>query len=517
MPEQEYLRVYGKNREQMVKETQTELRSAMKKKDKALAKALFEKLKKVYIGDDIFWANEVGTNIFVATIMGLFCIILLVTMVLSEVGVYKFNNDVLVPTINIINAFLFLGMILCFVFKGEKHWIKYMMMVMLCIVIGALVSFLGYRAVISLSIPVVISSKYLSEAFTKFISVVSGICMFVGTLLSAFLGLSVDLNFVSLKSDVSLVFDSAIKNNIARDQIAMNDYITNLMLRGFLPNFLQFLLICYICCILAKWGHKTIIDQAETTKEFARVDTELNLAKDIQTNILPSIFPPFPDKPEVDIYATMNAAKEVGGDFYDFFLVDDNHLAIVVADVSDKGVPAALFMMIGKALIKSQTMLKKGPAEVLEIVNNQLCENNEVGLFITAWIGILDIRTGEIIASNAGHEYPAVATKDGYSFIKHKAGFVLAGVEDMTYEEYKIQLEPGDSIFLYTDGVTEATNEEEQLFGKDRVLEVLNRHIKDDQKELLHAVRAEIDAFVGKASQHDDITMIGLNYRGTEK
>lgn len=323
--------------------------------------------------------------------------------------------------------------------------------------------------------------------------------MLLATVFFAIYGVSVDQNFVVMGSDSAVV---------------TNEYIRNLLLRGFLPNILQFLLIAYICCVLAKWGHKTLIDQAEAAKKFARVDTELGIAKEIQTTILPCIFPPFPDRSEFDIYATMAAAKEVGGDFYDFFLVDDDHLAIVVADVSDKGIPAALFMMIGKALIKSQTMLKKGPGEVLEIVNNQLCENNEVGLFISAWLGILDIKTGKIIASNAGHEYPAVKTGNEYKFIKHKPGFVLAGVEGTKYEEYEIQLNPGDGIFLYTDGVTEATNEDKNMFGKDALLASLNGRVTESQAALLQDVRADIDAFVGKASQHDDITMVGLNYIG---
>lgn len=514
MPDKEYRQVYGKGRDQMIEETKAELRSALKTKDKALAKTIFEKLKKVYIGDDIFWANEVGSNIFVATVMGIFVIILIATIVLSELGVYTFNNDVLVPTMNVINAFLILGMILCFAFKGERHWIKYMMMVMLCIVVGALSTFLGFRSVIALSIPVIISSKYMSEAFTKVISVISAICMLAGTLLSAIWGISLDLNNVALNKGVSILFDTSIKYNISADMISRHDYVMNLLLRSFMPNFFQFLLIAYICCVLAKWGHKIIIDQDVASKEFARVDTELSLASNIQNSILPNIFPPFPDREEIDIFATMDAAKEVGGDFYDFFLIDEDHLALVIADVSDKGVPAALFMMIGKALIKSQAMLKKGPGEVLEAVNNQLCENNEVGLFISAWIGILNLKTGEIVASSAGHEYPAVLRKGAYTYEKQRAGLVLAGVEEMKYPEYTIKLEPGDSIFLYTDGVTEATNVDDELFGKDRVLVVLNKHQAEDQKTLLASVRADIDAFVGKASQHDDITMVGVRYRG---
>ncbi|MDO5146510.1 MAG: PP2C family protein-serine/threonine phosphatase [Eubacteriales bacterium] len=251
------------------------------------------------------------------------------------------------------------------------------------------------------------------------------------------------------------------------------------------------------------------------TAEKERISAELNVATQIQADMLPNIFPPFPSRTEIDIIASMEPAKEVGGDFYDFFLIDENHLALVIADVSGKGVPAALFMVISKTLLKNQALMGLSPKEILMSVNNQLCENNEADMFVTVWLGILDLNTGVLTASNAGHEYPAIC-RDGGSFelLKDKHGFVLAGMEDVPYQEYEIKLEPGDTLFVYTDGVAEATNHENELYGTDRMLAALNQDSKASPQRLLTVVREEIDAFVGSAEQFDDITMLSLRYHG---
>lgn len=259
-----------------------------------------------------------------------------------------------------------------------------------------------------------------------------------------------------------------------------------------------------------------ISEVAAVTAEKERIGAELNVATDIQSNMLPRIFPPFPEKKEFDIYATMNPAKEVGGDFYDFFLVDDDHLALVMADVSGKGVPAALFMVIAKTLIKNQAQSGSSPKEVLEIVNNQLCENNEADMFVTTWFGIYETSTQTMRAANAGHEFPAIRRKGGeFELYKDPHGLVLAYVEDFSYKEYEFKLAPGDTLFLYTDGVAEATNSSEELYGTDRMLSALNKSADNgaDSHQLLKDVRKDIDDFVKEASQFDDITMLALTIK----
>lgn len=260
-----------------------------------------------------------------------------------------------------------------------------------------------------------------------------------------------------------------------------------------------------------------IVNLTAITAEKERIGAELGVATQIQASMLPCIFPAFPGRPEFDIHATMQPAKEVGGDFYDFFLVDDDHLALVMADVSGKGVPAALFMVIAKTLLKNCVQSQASPKAVLEKVNEQLCENNEAELFVTVWLGVLEISTGKLTAANAGHEYPAIKRRDGeYELLHDKHGFVLAGMEGSRYKEYEVTLAPGDKLYLYTDGVAEATNGDNQLYGTDRMLAVLNRYKEVPAGVLLRAVKEDIDLFVGAAPQFDDITMLGLTINPKE-
>lgn len=253
---------------------------------------------------------------------------------------------------------------------------------------------------------------------------------------------------------------------------------------------------------------------ASITADRERIVTELNIAKHIQSSMLPCIFPAFPERKEFDIYATMNPAKEVGGDFYDFFMVDERHLAIVMADVSGKGVPAALFMVIGKTLIKDHTRPNVDLGDVFTEVNDLLCESNSEGLFITAFEGVLDLQTGEFRYVNAGHEVPFICKKgDVYKAHKIKAGFVLAGMEGMRYKAGNMILEPGDKLFQYTDGVTEATNEKQEFYGMNRLEVILNKNKDSSPNELLPLIKEDIDKFVKDAEQFDDITMLCLEYK----
>lgn len=250
---------------------------------------------------------------------------------------------------------------------------------------------------------------------------------------------------------------------------------------------------------------------AKVTAEKERISTELNVAKQIQEDMLPRIFPAFPERTEFDVYASMNPAKEVGGDFYDFFLIDKNHLALIIADVSGKGVPAALFMVISKTLLKNQALMKKEPKDILIEVNNQLCENNDAQMFVTVWLGIYEISTGKLIAANAGHEYPAIRRSDGnFELYKDKHGFVLAGMENVKYRQYELQMGAGDTLFVYTDGVAEATNSNNQLFGTDRMINALNKEPDSNPQRLICNISEDINKFVGKADQFDDITMLAI-------
>ena len=260
---------------------------------------------------------------------------------------------------------------------------------------------------------------------------------------------------------------------------------------------------------------KYIENLSAAISEKQRLGTELNIASQIQADSLPSIFPPFPARTEFDLYASMDPAKEVGGDFYDFFLIDDDHLALVIADVSGKGVPAALFMMVTKILINDRALMGGTPAEILTFVNNGICEHNKAEMFVTVWLGIFEISTGKLTFANAGHDDPACALNGGgFDIVKRKHGLVIGAMSDAKYTDAEITLSKGDKLFLYTDGVPEATNKDKRLFTIDNMLGALNG-VKDETPEnIIGGVRKKVDEFVGDAPQFDDITMLCFEYKG---
>ncbi len=266
--------------------------------------------------------------------------------------------------------------------------------------------------------------------------------------------------------------------------------------------------------IIADQRKKIELQQAESS----RLDAELNMANRIQSDMLPNIFPAFPERDEFDVFASMRPAKEVGGDFYDFFLIGGDKLGLVIADVSGKGVPAALFMMISKILVQNVALSGKSPAEALETVNDQICANNRADMFVTVWLGVLDLSTGLLTAANAGHEYPAVKNPGGeFAYYTDKHGFVLGGMPGRKYREYSLRLAPGAKLFLYTDGAVEANDASGAQFGADRLLDALRGSGDKSPESTVKEVGEKIDAFVGQSPRFDDVTMLCLTYRGKEK
>ena len=261
--------------------------------------------------------------------------------------------------------------------------------------------------------------------------------------------------------------------------------------------------------------NRYIKDLTQATAEKERLGAELNVATKIQAEMLPRVFPPYKNHPEIELFASMSPAKEVGGDFYDFFMIDDDHFAVAVADVSGKGVPAALFMVIAKTLLKDAAFLFKTPAEIFKHVNNTLCEGNESGLFVTCWMGILEISTGKLTFANAGHTAPVICKNGEISFLHTKPNLMLAAMECIEYKNYEITIGAGDKLFVYTDGVTEAANSRNELYGEERLLNTLQKNEAKglSPKELLKFVNDDVEKFVDGASQFDDITMLGMIFK----
>ena len=246
----------------------------------------------------------------------------------------------------------------------------------------------------------------------------------------------------------------------------------------------------------------------KVTAEKERMETELNLAAKIQMDMLPTEYPPFPDRTDFDLFASMSPAKEVGGDLYEYMMMDDDRLLICVGDVSGKGMPAALFMGKCKTLIDSYASSDLTPGEIFNFTNDQLCAGNETGLFVTCWLGIFTFSTGQLVFVNAGHPSPVLYHDGKFDYLRSKPNLVLGGMEGVPYTEHLVTLSKGDRLFVYTDGVTEATDINEELFGEDRLLAAVQGTENLNAPETVVAVRNSIDTFVGKAEQFDDITML---------
>lgn len=260
--------------------------------------------------------------------------------------------------------------------------------------------------------------------------------------------------------------------------------------------------------------NRYISDLTHATAEKERLGAELNVATQIQADMLPRVFPPFENHDEIELFALMEPAKEVGGDFYDFYMIDDKHFAVVVGDVSGKGVPAALFMVITKTLIKDTALHSLSPADIFNDVNMLLCEGNEAGLFVTCWLGILDITTGVLTFANAGHASPVISLNNKIEYLTSKPDLMLAGMPGTKYKNNTVQLEKNDRIFIYTDGVTEATNFSNELYGENRLLEVMKNINGSTPEQVVKRVKNDIQAFVEDAPQFDDITMLEMIFKG---
>ena len=254
----------------------------------------------------------------------------------------------------------------------------------------------------------------------------------------------------------------------------------------------------------------------ETTAAKERIQSELKVATDIQASLLPRLFPAFPDRPEFDIFASMDPAKEVGGDFYDFFFIDAHNLCFLIADVAGKGVPAALYMMVAKTLLKSEGQRLGEPDQILGYVNNVLATDNDSCMFATVFCGILDVRTGEVRFANAGHNPPLLIDSQKIRYLNLKPGFVLGPMQDMTYTTEHLTLQPGDTLFMYTDGVTEATNRADELYGEEQLLQALQRVPDLELTDMVHYIRDEITHHANGAPQSDDVTMVAIKYRGIQ-
>ena len=388
--------------------------------------------------------------------------------------------------------------LLCRLVKGRPKWLKYVLVIEFLVVLARLDCALGYNTVLLMAVPVVLSSRYFSRKLTTVIAALIGVVFGLASFANAWWNMGVlDLNFYEPPAGTVLyIGEDKLKGAVLAAGLDAAERTREVMLLSYLPKLLIFLIIAAVCIKIADKGREMVLRQEQITLKTARIESELTLANNIQAHMLPSIFPPFPDQKEIDLYATMHPAKEVGGDFYDFFMLDEKNVAVVIADVSGKGIPAALVMVITKTLIKNEVSMGLSPAEAFTKVNHMLCEGNDNNMFITAWLGVLNTETGVLTYVNAGHNPPAVRLSgDAFTFLRSRPGLVLAGMDGLRYRQYELQMHPGDRIFLYTDGITEAADPAKNLYGNDRLLAYLNTHSGDSLKEVLSGLTADINAF----------------------
>lgn len=477
--------------------------------------------------EGVFWETEKSSNVMMAYGMLMMSAFFLISAILM--AAWQFY---LIPVVSVITRALYL---VCFILpalyclwvKGDRHWLKYVLMLSFSIGIGVLSITGTHATVLMIVLPVALSTRYFSAAFTRATAVLMGLVYTVAVWLIAYFDLcgkyvgEYDLNYVALPAGSILTIGEGqwLLESLMETGIDKAATMYNMMTMALPVRLIEFALLSAICVAVARRGHRMVLNEAKNAAESAHREKELMLAADIQLSALPREFPAFPEHGGIEVCATMCPAREVGGDFYDYFRIDDDRIALVVADVSDKGVPAALFMMRGKTMIKNLAQRKLSPAEVFTAVNAQLCENNDADLFITAWLGILEISTGELTYVNAGHCLPFLHRSGEAEFVPLEPvhGLVLACFDDTKYEQSTVQLNAGDELFLYTDGVTEATNAALECYGEARTAEFLQAHSDVPLQDLLTQLKADVDAFVGDAMQFDDITMLMLRLKKAGK
>lgn len=509
-------------------------------------KKFFLEYEKNFETGDVLKDNEKRANIFTSIAMIILYIVILIVGALLYAGVINFGIisalddswNKMFKMLMIIGVFtLFIPAVIGLIVKGDKKWLKWFLMIFLIISLAMATGSISYSIVLMMMLPVILSTRYNYKNFTIFVTLVTFIAYIVALCVGRFYLakdiMNIDFEFSpgyyeknsnefsneteEIKLDLSELNNkfqnssAIVENDNEENKVEFLETVKQTIPEN-MPNIIIYIIASLICIQVTKHGKRMIEKQKKLSEDKARTESELNIASQIQKNILPSKFPAFPERTEFDIYASMTPAKEVGGDFYDMFLIDENHLAILIADVSGKGVPASLIMMTAKSLIKNTALNGNSVENVFNIVNRFLCDGNTSNHFITTWFGILDLKTGVIEYTNAGHNPPVIYSKkeDKYSYLKSNPNLILGIMDDTKYEKNKVTLAIGDKIFLYTDGVTEATSDKDELYGEKRLLDYLNNHKEESVTDTIKGVKQDIDSFIGTAEQFDDITMLEL-------
>ena len=474
---------------------------------------------------DIFEENEIKANYIVALALLMMAVVWIPVFIMLEIGEFDAPRFEWRPAMIFLEAVLIFGFVLEKRYKGQKAWLKSVLLAILVFCCGSFNLLFTSSAALFLCLPIILSIRYFSTRLSVYVSVLTFIVYVITGILGAEYGI-IDLNYVELPIGTKIVMEDTtwLIDVIERMEYDHFRFFINNVEYGIFPDLLMYLILSLVSIFVTRHGRILIIRQHELAETTARLEAELDIASKIQIGSIPSKFPAFPDRHEFNLYATVRTANEVGGDFYDFFMPDDDHLDVVIADVSGKGIPAALFMMTSKTLIRSEAASIRNPSEILMAVNAKIAEDNDEDMFVTVWLGILEISTGILTYANAGHERVAIYQNGSWKLEEKGHSGVAIGMyapeemdelpERYKITDHKVQLLPGDVIYQYTDGVTEATDRSEELFGEERLISVLSRSGSTDPFELILHVSEKIDDFVKDEPQFDDITMLGLKYFG---
>lgn len=444
--------------------------------------------------ETVFRENEIQANKLVSIFMLLLAAVLLLCWPMNAVGIFDIRNEYVLPAFLVSSIMLVWPALVCIACRGEKKWNKFMLLLSVTAVLAYLDIILTYNVPLAIVLPVILSCRYYSHHITVKMTVLTTVLF----ALSAYLGAIYNIDLPD--------------KNFASSNITV--YVRSVMLQSFLPRWMLFAVFSVFCCEIARNGRKMVLKQNEIAQKTAKIDAELDMAGRIQNRALPSV-DSFPKSSlrNFDLAAEMLPAKEVGGDFYDFFYPDSEHLALIIADVADKGIAASLYMMMSKMLLDISISSDLSPGRVLESANRYLFDHSPRGMFVTAWIGILNLSTGELVASSAGHEAPVLCRKGGaFEQISAQHGSVLGGRKSLRFPEYTIRLGEGDALFVYTDGISEANDMNGEMFGIDRMIRSLNRCKEESMNTLISGIKSDISSFAGKAPQFDDMTMIAFRF-----
>ena len=481
-----------------------------------MVKNKFAEFKSIFVSEDLLKENEEHANVVAAsTMLNLFWIFA-ITWILVYFNVFKLGISIMNTLLVYSIILLCIPFIICRIKKGKGFWMKHLLFISFTIFLMISDMFLKYNVTLIMVLPVILAARYYNKKFTLSVAVFTSFLFIISAFFSVRFGQQ-DLNTYNLviPSGTTITINDTLRDAIYNININEKLRLKNVFIHFFIPKMLVFNIVAFACAQISQSGKKIIEKQEEITKSNQKIETELNLASAIQKNMLPSIFPPFPEHEEIDIYASMFPAKAVGGDFYDMFLIDDDHVAICMADVSGKGIPASLIMMISKILIKNVSKIDMDVSEAFKRVNSMLCDGNTTGIFITSWFGILNLKTGKIEYVNAGHNPPLVYSKKTgeFNYVKTTPNLVLAAIENTNYDKQEMTLEPGDRLFLYTDGVVESNNANNELYGEDRLKEFLNKNVNLDVKDTINSLKEDLDNFSINTEQFDDITILELLYK----